>query len=100
MAQVQAIGVSRGGRTSKLHALTDGAGRPLRFLLTPGNAADARVALQLLDGLPARAIVLADKAYDGDAIRTLIEDRALFPIFHPSQSTVEELLLQGPVSRS
>ena len=61
-ALLQAIGVSRGDRTSKLHALIDGEGRPLRFLLTPGNAADARAALQLLDALPARAMVLADKA--------------------------------------
>ena len=78
-ALLQAIGVSRGGRTSKLHALSDGEGRPLRFLLTPGNAADARAALQLLDALPARAIVLADKAYDGDAIRRLIEDQGAVP---------------------
>jgi transposase len=78
-AFLQAIGVSRGGRTSKLHALTDREGRPLRFLLTPGNAADARAALQLLDALPARAIVLADKAYDGDAIRRLIEDQGAVP---------------------
>ncbi len=33
----QAIGIRRGGRNSKLHALTDGEGRPLRFLLTGGN---------------------------------------------------------------
>lgn len=35
-AFAKAIGISRGGRNSKLHALTDGEGRPLRFLLTGG----------------------------------------------------------------
>jgi transposase len=63
-ALLQAIGISRGGRTSKLHALTYGEGRPLRFLLTGGNAADAKAAPLLLGRLPAGAIVLADKAYD------------------------------------
>jgi hypothetical protein len=41
----------------------------VRFLLTPTNAAEAKAALQLLDALPARAVVLADKAYEGGAIR-------------------------------
>jgi hypothetical protein len=33
----QAIGRSRGGRTSKIHALADHRGRPVAFALTPGN---------------------------------------------------------------
>jgi len=40
----QAIGRSRGSRTTKLHALSDGLGRPFRFLLTGGHAADCRAA--------------------------------------------------------
>jgi transposase len=32
-----AIGRSRGGRTTKIHALTDDLGRPPSFLITPGN---------------------------------------------------------------
>ena len=44
-AFAQAIGISRGGRNSKLHALTDGEGRPLRFLLTGGQVADCRAAV-------------------------------------------------------
>ena len=34
----QAIGISRGGRTSKLHALSDASGRPRVLLLTPGTS--------------------------------------------------------------
>ena len=78
-ALVQAIGISRGGRNSKLHALTDGEGRPLRFLLTGGNVADCRAADVLLDGLAPRTIVLADKAYDSNAIRDLIERQGAVP---------------------
>ena len=78
-ALVQAIGISRGGRNSKLHALTDGEGRPLRFLLTGGNVADCRAADVLLDDLAPRTIVLADKAYDTNAIRDLIERQGAVP---------------------
>ncbi|MET4665516.1 transposase [Sphingomonas sp. PvP056] len=78
-ALVQAIGISRGGRNSKLHALTDGEGRPLRFLLTGGNVADCRAADVLLDDLAPRTIVLADKAYDSNATRDLIERQGAVP---------------------
>jgi hypothetical protein len=36
----QAVGRSRGGRTSKIHCLADDRGRPIAFALTPGNVAD------------------------------------------------------------
>ncbi len=78
-AHFQAIGISRGGRNSKLHALTDGEGRPLRFLLTGGQVADCRAADVLLDKLAPRTIVLADKAYDSNAIRDLIERQGAVP---------------------
>lgn len=45
----------------------DGLGRPLRFLLTGGQANDAAHALPLLAGFAARYI-LADRAYDSHAI--------------------------------
>jgi len=78
-AFAQAIGISRGGRNSKLHALTDGEGRPLRFLLTGGQVADCRAADGLLDDLAPHTIVLADKAYDSNAIRDLIERQGAVP---------------------
>ena len=69
------MGRSRGGLTTKLHALVDGKGLPLRFELTPGQANDAPVAAKLLDDLQADCFVLADKAYDADWIRDLIESQ-------------------------
>ena len=36
----QAIGRSRGGLSTKIHALVDALGNPLAFLLTPGQAHD------------------------------------------------------------
>lgn len=50
---------------------TDARGRPLRLILTPGQRGDAPLAPALLDGLSPRR-VLADKAYDSNALRSLI----------------------------
>lgn len=63
------MGRSRGGLTTKIHALADAEGRPVRLALTPGQAGDAPEALKLLEPLRAQAILLADRAYDTDAIR-------------------------------
>ena len=78
-ALVQAIGISRGGRNSKLHALTHGERRPLRFLLTGGNVADCSAADVLLEDLAPRTIVLADEAFDSNAIRDPIKRQGALP---------------------
>ncbi|TLU70780.1 transposase [Lichenicoccus roseus] len=70
---MQAIGVSRGGRTTKIYALTDGLGRLVAFCLTPGYVADCRAAEGLLQGLPHSALVMADRAYDTNVIRPQID---------------------------
>ena len=51
----------------------DAQGRPLRFILTTGQRGDILMAPALLDGFEAKA-VLADKAYDSNALRQLIAD--------------------------
>jgi transposase len=63
------MGRSRGGLTTKIHALVDAGGRPVRLELTAGQAADAPMAENLLSDLQPGATILADKAYDTDAIR-------------------------------
>ncbi len=62
------LGRSRGGLTTKIHALVDRRGRPLCYLLTPGQAADCRHAETLLEGV-AFACLIGDRAYDTDALR-------------------------------
>jgi transposase len=51
--------------------LADTLGRPLRFIVTAGQVGDITTAPALLDGLSAQA-VLADKAYDSNALRAII----------------------------
>ena len=82
----QAVGRSRGGRTSKIHALADACGRPVAFALTPGNIADITMAPVLLDAVAAPARLLADKAYDADAFRDLLNARKVEPVIPSTAS--------------
>jgi len=52
---------------------TDGKGRPIRIILTPGQRGDVTQASELLEGLSPRR-VMADKAYDSNALRKIIAD--------------------------
>jgi transposase len=61
----QAIGRSRGGLTTKIHARTDALGNPTGFLVTPGQVHDLAGADRLLTDIAAGAVI-ADKAYDAD----------------------------------
>lgn len=53
--------------------LADALGRPLRFIVTPGQTGDVTQAPALLHGHDGGA-VLADKAYDSKALRAIITD--------------------------
>lgn len=61
--------------------LADALGRPLRFILTGGHVHDVISAPALLEGINGGAVI-ADKAYDSNALRQLIADagmRAVIP---------------------
>jgi transposase len=73
------LGRSRGGLTTKIHVVVDAQGLPIRLGLTAGQAHDGQIAQRLLDHLGPRTIVLADKAYDADRLRALIEDQGATP---------------------
>jgi len=60
------LGRSRGGLTTKIDAVVDALGNPIRFGLSSGQTADIRLAPTLMHGLKCKAIV-ADKAYDCNA---------------------------------
>ncbi|MGQ3670998.1 transposase [Xanthobacter sp. TB0136] len=51
----------------------------MRFILTGGNASDARLAIPLLAGLDAEHVI-ADKAYDSHAILDHIEASGAQPV--------------------
>jgi hypothetical protein len=65
--EAEAMGRSRGGLSTKIHATVDALGNPLSFHLTPGQACELDGADKLLPDLAADT-VLADKAYDADSL--------------------------------
>jgi len=86
-----AIGRSRGGLTTKTHALVDGNGLPLVVIVTPGQAGDSPVLPRLLAELsvartgPGRprtrpTAVRADKAYSSRGHRALLRSRGILAV--------------------
>jgi transposase len=69
------MGHSRGGLTTKIHALVDAMGMPIMLKLTEGQAADGRSAADMFDTEGKGDILLADRAYDSDALRAEMEAR-------------------------
>jgi transposase len=69
------MGRSRGGLTTKTHARVDRQGRPIQLLITPGQAHDLAGAEPLLANVDRRTVVIADKAYDADRLRTRLRVR-------------------------
>jgi transposase len=82
----QAVGRSRGGRTSKIHCLADDRGRPVAFALTPGNVADISMAMPLLAAIARPNRLIADKAYDADSLRSWLKIRRIQAVI-PSTAT-------------
>jgi len=80
------MGRSKGGLTTKIHAVVDADGRPIRLDLTAGQTNDSKPALDLLAGLETGAVLLADKAYDTEAIRTLADDKKAWASIPPRKN--------------
>jgi transposase len=68
----QSMGRSRGGLTSKIHAVVDSSGLPVRLGLTTGEAHDNRLTAKLLSRLKSGSMLLADRGYDADWIRDVV----------------------------
>lgn len=79
-AKAQAIGPSRGGRTTKLHLITDLLGRPIALHLTPGNTADIKAAPTLLAAAGRFKRLIADRGYDADPLRRTIRNDGAQPV--------------------
>ena len=77
------MGRSRGGLTTKIHALVDANGNPIALKLTEGQAHDGRSAGDLLDDLGGGQILLADRAYDSDALRNSLAARGAWANVKP-----------------
>ncbi len=79
---LQALGRTKGGWNTKLHAAVDARGVPCVLLLSGGNEADISHATNVMEDLAPKTLV-ADKGYDSDAFRTWLCERGITPCIPP-----------------
>ena len=78
------MGRTKGGMNTKIHAMVDEAGQPVRLLLSAGNDADISHAQTLAEEIPGTLLV-ADKGYDSVPFRHWLLERGMTPCI-PSRS--------------
>lgn len=83
------MGRSRGGLTTKIHALVDADGLPIVLKLTEGQAHDGRSAADMLGGIGPGQILMADRAYDSNALRRTMTAQGAWANIKPVSRRVD-----------
>jgi Transposase and inactivated derivatives len=85
----EGLGRSCGGFSTKIHALCDALGLPLRFVITAGQRHDVSQAISIVSGVKAQNL-LADKGYDCDELRAFVESCGCQAHIPPRKNRLEE----------
>lgn len=81
----ESLGRSKGGFTTKIHAMVDALGNPLKFILTPGQRNDITQADSLIENVT-NTIVIADKGYDANSLIIAIEQQKSIAVIPPKKN--------------
>lgn len=84
----EAVGKSRGGLSTKIHAAVDALGNPIKLLLTAGQASEYGQANALIEDFDAD-FVLADKGYDSNELVEKIKASGAVPVIPPRKNRKE-----------
>ena len=84
-----ALGRSKGGFTTKIHALVDSLGLPLKFILTSGQRNDITQAKALIEGRKGN-FLLADKGYDSNDFIAAIKKTDATPVIPSRNNRVDQ----------
>ena len=84
----QGMGRSRGGFTTKIHAVVDALGQLLKFVITPGQRNDITQAEFLIQGIR-DANIIADKGYDSDKFIAQICLQNCVPVIPPKSNRIK-----------
>ena len=76
----EAIGKSVAGNTTKIHMAVDACGLPIDFLITGGQVHDCKVAPEFIAQLPPADYTIADKGYNKEELRKLIQEKGSTPV--------------------
>ena len=82
------MGRSRGGLTTKIHALVDANGLPILLKITPGQANDGRSAADMFESLHSGDVLLAYRAHDLDALREAMSERGAIANIKPMPNRI------------
>jgi transposase len=93
------MGRSRGGLTTKIHAVVDADGRPIGIDLTAGQAHDSKMAEPMLQEIGKGTILLADKAYDTNALRDFAKTKRAWANIPAKQNRKERFPFSSWVYR-
>lgn len=88
--QAQAMGKTKGGLNTKLHAVVDNRGNPVALMLSGGNVADVSVAPEFVQKI-GNCVFVADKAYDSDALREAIVQSGSRSCIPPRANRIEQI---------
>ncbi len=87
----EALGRSRGGFSTKVHAVVDALGNCLHPVLTPGQQADSPQLPALLRALPEKpGAVVADKAYDTNQVLETVAHYGAEPVIPPKANRLDQ----------
>lgn len=90
-SQNKAVGISHGGRTTKIHSIVDGLGNPVEFRLSCGNTHDSTHAIELLGKIDiSEGNIFGDKAYDSKSIRSYIVEQGVNYTISPRSCDLEQ----------
>lgn len=99
----QCIGIARGGRNTKIHAVVDAPGNSIHVQLSSGDIHDSVIAENALDHIdlkPNETTVLADKAYGSYDFREYIANRDTEFCIPPKSNAVDPGSVTGPCIRN
>ncbi len=83
----KAVGRTKGGLNTKVHAIVDGLGNPVAFLLSPGNDNDSTHAVDLMDKTDITGSnLLGDKAYGTKEILAYINQHGAVAVIPPKSN--------------
>lgn len=85
----QEIGHSRGGPSTKIHAVVDALGNPVKIALSPGQMHEMKLAYALLADIK-DAYVAGDRAYDAAPLAEMLEAQGCMVVI-PSNPTRAKL---------
>ncbi len=94
------MGRSRGGLTSKVHAVVDANGLPVRLGLSPGEGHGNRLCSVLLTRLLPKTMVLGDHGYDADWIRALVNEQGAWASIPPKRNRGDPICFSPYLYRS